>query len=111
MITRLCHIDDLADPGAKGFEFHPTDPLQQIFLVKKDGQVYGYQNSCPHRGVNLEWQPDDFLNLDQTLIQCAVHGASFIIETGICINGPCAGASLTAIELIIDNSGNISYVS
>ena len=108
MLTRLCHIDELADPGTKGFELHPTDPIQQVFLVKKKGQVYGYRNSCPHRGINLEWQPDDFLSLDQTLIQCAVHGANFDIESGECVSGPCVGESLAPIELVIDDRGKIS---
>ena len=79
-------------------------------LVKKDSQVYGYKNKCPHAGVNLEWQPDDFLNLEKALIQCSVHGAQFMIESGRCISGPCNGDYLDSIELEIDEAGDIYFL-
>jgi len=107
MSQLLCHINDIADPGAKGFEIlHQTTTLS-LFVVKKDGKLYGYLNKCPHVGVNLEWRPDDFLNLDKSLIQCSVHGAEFIIETGYCIAGPCTHKSLQSVDLHVDAGGHI----
>lgn len=102
MSNKLCHINDLNDPGAKGFDFETP-----VFVVKKDNQVYGYINKCPHTGVNLEWQENDFLNIDKTFIQCSVHGAIFSIESGSCIQGPCNGIGLKAIDLLIDDNGDI----
>jgi len=46
---------------------------------------------------SLGWQPDRFLDDSASLIQCATHGALFLIENGECIAGPCAGQSLTAV--------------
>ncbi len=95
----LCDIDDIADPGAKGLRLGD----RSLFAVKQRGEVYVYQNRCPHIGVELHWQEDQFLDIDETLIQCATHGALFIIETGECVSGPCIGRSLEAVTSRVDN--------
>ncbi|AZE19538.1 Rieske 2Fe-2S family protein [Pseudomonas chlororaphis subsp. aureofaciens] len=73
--------------------------------MRRDRKVYVYTNRCPHRGVALEWQPDQFLDPSASLIQCATHGALFLIENGECVAGPCAGQSLTAIPCREDSQG------
>jgi nitrite reductase/ring-hydroxylating ferredoxin subunit len=107
MTQRLCHRDDIAEPGAKGFELERDNREFLMFLVKKDGQVFGYENRCPHAGVNLEWRPDDFLDMDGALIQCSVHGALFLIESGECVGGPCNGQGLTPVPIRVDDQGDI----
>ena len=89
----LCHRDDIPEDGAKGF----TVGEDNLFAVKRDGQIFLYRNSCPHLGVELNWLEDQFLDLDGALIQCATHGALFIIETGECVAGPCRGAYLQTV--------------
>ncbi len=107
MTEKLCNINDLQDPGAKGFELTRNNREFLMFLVKKDGQVFGYENKCPHAGVNLEWRPDDFLDMDSTFIQCSVHGALFSVENGDCIGGPCNGRGLEKVAINIDEQGDI----
>lgn len=68
-----------------------------LLAVRRQGQVYLYENRCPHRGVPLEWQADRFLDSSGSLIQCATHGALFLIDSGECVAGPCAGQSLRAL--------------
>lgn len=72
-------------------------------VVRKKGQFYIYRNSCPHTGINLEWVPDQFLDITGELIQCSTHGALFSIKKGLCIRGPCVGMSLQAVEFIEDD--------
>jgi nitrite reductase/ring-hydroxylating ferredoxin subunit len=40
----LCHINEIADPGAKGFELAHNDKTLAFFVVKKHGQIFGYLN-------------------------------------------------------------------
>lgn len=96
----LCALDALADPGSKGFEVAQDAgrPLQ-LFVVRKGEVLAAYRNSCPHTGAPLEWMPDQFLDLDGSFIQCAIHGALFRPEDGYCLRGPCAGRSLERLEL------------
>lgn len=70
----------------------------KLLAVRRAGQVYVYRNRCPHRGVALEWHADEFLDPSASLIQCATHGALFLIESGECIAGPCEGKSLSVID-------------
>lgn len=95
----LCHIDDLADPGSDGFELDGT----AIMVVRRDGEVFGYVNSCPHVRSPLDFQPGHFLDPDRQFIQCASHGALFRIDDGVCLAGPCSGKSLTPVGLTLSD--------
>ena len=106
--TYLCQIDDIADPGSRGFRIETGGESRDIMVVRQGNQAYGYINSCPHTGVCLDWQPDQFLNLEQTLIICSTHGAEFRIEDGYCVGGPCAGDHLTPVTLQMDDNGRVS---
>lgn len=102
MSIPVCKFEDLEDPGSMGFDLPDTGDQRGIFIIKKDGRVYGYVNSCPHTGANLEWQEHQFLDMDKAFIQCSTHDAIFEIDTGLCIQGPCAGDCLTAIGVSVD---------
>ncbi|MEN8174985.1 MAG: Rieske 2Fe-2S domain-containing protein [Pseudomonadota bacterium] len=107
----LCHIDEIADPGSRGFVL-PPDPGKPVpeagerdadlFVVRRGARVFGYLNRCPHTGAPLEWLPHQFLDAENRLIQCSLHGARFFPETGACVDGPCAGEGLrpVALELV-----------
>lgn len=97
----LCKTTDIEDPGSKSFELKIKRKTRSIFVVHKDGEFFAYYNKCPHTGANLEWQEDQFLDLDKALIQCATHDALFIIDSGECIAGPCTGDSLQSLPLSI----------
>ncbi|ROM95933.1 Rieske (2Fe-2S) protein [Pseudomonas brassicacearum] len=97
----LCSSAELVDASSRGFEIDG----QKLFAVRREGQVYVYENRCPHRGVSLEWHPDQFLDPSASLIQCATHGALFLIESGECVAGPCARQSLSALACREDSTG------
>ena len=84
-------------------------------LLRHAGRIKVYVNRCPHAGINLEWQPDEFFDRDGHFLQCATHGALFRPEDGTCVRGPCAGDALQSVnwevrggELFIQESGGIA---
>ena len=95
----ICPLHELADPGAKGFTMGVGDWPLRGFVVRRGGNVHAYVNHCPHAGYPLNWSPDAFLAPDAPLILCAMHGALFEIETGLCLAGPCDGLSLRALAV------------
>ena len=97
----LCPSQGLGEGASRGFVL---DELR-LLVVRREGRVYAYKNRCPHRGVSLEWQPDQFLDSSASLIQCATHSALFLIESGECVAGPCAGQFLTALDCREDSQG------
>lgn len=95
----LCPASEITEQQSKGFEIDGRG----IFAVRKNDQLYVYENRCPHRGVPLEWMPDTFLDPEKQFIQCATHGALFTIDAGLCIAGPCNGTSLEPVSFeVID---------
>ena len=92
--TRLCALEDIADPGAKGFFFREGESIFMGFVVRKAGGVFGYLDRCPHAGFPLAPAPDRYLTREGDLILCGAHGALFRIGDGLCIAGPCGGARL-----------------
>ena len=100
---RLCELDELADPGSREFSFGTGDWPLEFFVVRSAGEVFGFVNRCPHAGHALNWQPDRFLTREQDLILCNSHGARFRITDGVCVSGPCPGASLDPVTLRIDD--------
>ncbi len=103
MTIPLCQTHEIPDPGSKAFEIEQGRRKLSLFVVQKDGKFSAYINSCPHTGVNLEWQEDQFLDMDNMFIQCSTHDALFEIDTGLCIAGPCVGDSLEPVDLVIED--------
>lgn len=95
----LCQLSALADNTSRGFDLPEADI--SVFAVRRGERVYVYRNLCPHVHIPLEWVEHEFLTADNSLIQCANHGALFTIESGQCIAGPCSGQALQAIEPVI----------
>ncbi|WP_261843725.1 Rieske (2Fe-2S) protein [Aliamphritea ceti] len=98
-MRQLCAANEITEEQSKSFEIDGRG----VFAVRKNNALYVYENRCPHRGVPLEWMPDTFLEPQKQFIQCATHGALFVIDSGLCIAGPCNGVSLEPVEFdIID---------
>jgi len=97
MLATDLRATDIPENGSKGFECES----KKYFAVKKESKIYIYKNSCPHIGVALEWVEDQFLDSSGSMIQCANHGALFVIESGACVAGPCSGQKLTAVKFTV----------
>ncbi len=97
----LCRLDDIEDGQAKGFTLGAGRDARELFVVREDGQVFGYVNSCPHLGTPLNWQDDRFISDHSGLILCATHGALFHFADGFCVDGHCVGESLEPVTLVV----------
>ncbi len=93
----LGDIDTFIEGEAIGID---TETLA-LLVIRKEGIIYVYENRCPHRGIRLEWQANQFLDYEKQFIQCAMHGALFTIKEGTCVAGPCPGERLTSLPFII----------
>ena len=97
MTIVLCAVSDIPDGGTRGFVL----PQAELFAVRSGDNVSVYLNRCPHLGIPLQWQEDDFLDSEKTLIRCSTHGALFEKHSGLCILGPCRGESLWQVTCTI----------
>lgn len=103
----LCSSGEIPDGSSRGF-----DPEQNgqdtIFIVRIKGQLYGWRNACPHiNGAPMAWRKDAYLNAKGTHIACHAHGALFEPETGVCVQGPCMGKALQAVQISESENGQV----
>ena len=101
MSTPLCSLDELDETGSRGLEGSACGLPWDFFVVRHGDHIRAYRNRCPHTGAPLDWMPDRFLDLDGELIQCAIHGALFQIEDGMCVRGPCLGRVLEPVGVVV----------
>lgn len=103
----LCHLSDLSDGQARGFEV--LGLRAKVIVLRQGMAVHGWRDLCPHYagGTPMAWKRDAYLNGARTHIACHAHGAWFEIDTGVCVQGPCLGKRLTRVPLIVDDTGAI----
>lgn len=104
----LCELNDIPSRRAQSFVLarrHDDGEVRPwlIFVIRWGKHVVGYENACPHEGVHLDWERGQFFDSDGTRIQCGKHGALFDLATGECVDGPCIGARLKPVELVVDD--------
>lgn len=97
----LCLSNALGEGHSRSFSVAG----ENLFGVRRQGQVYLYRNRCPHRDLPLNWAEDSFLDDSASLIHCAHHGALFLVESGECVAGPCEGQALEALACHEDSQG------
>lgn len=100
--VRLCRGDEIGDGSARGFVLQMRAGRFHGFVIRRDGDVHGYVDRCPHAGLPLARRLDDYLTPDRSLIACHWHGALFAIADGRCVGGPCVGHSLMPWPVAID---------
>jgi nitrite reductase/ring-hydroxylating ferredoxin subunit len=103
---RLCHLDELPDPGARGFDPQRTG-RDTLFVVRRGAVLRAYENRCPHLDTPLPWRKDAYLDGTGDHIACAAHGALFDIDTGVCTLGACLGDALTRLPLNLHDDGEL----
>lgn len=97
----VCRSSDVEEGQARGFVVGEGAAQIDLILVRRDGGLLGYLNSCPHQGVPLETFPDKFLTTDGSQFICSAHGARFRVEDGFCVSGPCQGKTLRTLAFSI----------
>ncbi len=126
----VCSFDDIPNRRAKAFQLlkraqDGSATTFFFFVVRWGRRVFGYINRCPHTGVNLDWERNQFLDPSGLRLMCGKHGALFDIGTGRCIDGPCKGDALepvsitvidgevclSGVELIEDDTGAVGQVT
>ncbi|MGU7774249.1 Rieske (2Fe-2S) protein [Burkholderia sp. MR1-5-21] len=118
---RLCALDDVPDGGALcvargahraeggGTHSDAADAAGDaggmgdagVVVLRRGDEAWAYRNVCPHFSIPLNYEPGTFWTYDAQWLMCAHHSAMFRFEDGMCVDGPCEGAALTAVPVRI----------
>lgn len=85
--ARLCRLDDIPDGDAIAVHVDSATGGFELIVLRQGEDAFAYHNECPHAGRNLDYAPGRFLVRDGR-ITCAVHGATFAVDSGSCCGGP-----------------------
>jgi nitrite reductase/ring-hydroxylating ferredoxin subunit len=95
----LARLEQIEDGGFAEAEAVLDGDHESLILHRDGNAVRAWLNVCPHAGRRLDWAPGKFLKSKDGLLVCAVHGASFELQAGQCVAGPCRGDCLRAVAL------------
>jgi nitrite reductase/ring-hydroxylating ferredoxin subunit len=101
----LIALERLADGQFAEVEASVDGSAESLILYRDGDTVRAWLNVCPHAGRRLDWAPGQFLKSREGLLVCAVHGASFELQSGGCVAGPCRGQSLRAVPVTTRDGG------
>lgn len=101
----LCPAHEIAE-GSRGFD-PDGEGRTSIFVVRTAGVLRAWRDACPHQGAAMALRKDHYLNAAATRIVCHAHGAEFLPESGLCVQGPCLGRRLTAVAVAINERGEL----
>ena len=97
--TVLARLNDLPEGEPVAVDASIDGETESLILFRDGDAVRAWRNICPHAGRRLDWAPGQFLRAKDGSLVCAVHGASFELEAGRCIAGPCRGDRLRAVAV------------
>jgi len=96
----LCRLADLPEGAARGFPAAPG-AFTGLIALRRGDTVRVWVNACPHVGLPLDAVPGRFLDPRGQHLVCGAHGARFRVADGVCVSGPCFGATLEAVSVRI----------
>lgn len=97
----LATVEQIEDGGFHEVEAMLDGDAESLILHRDGDVVRAWLNVCPHAGRRLDWAPGRFLKSKAGELVCAVHGATFELQGGLCVAGPCRGDSLRAVAVEI----------
>lgn len=104
-------LASLQSGEVRAIRFAPsTEGMRREALVLRDerGEVRAFRNLCKHLPILLDAGSRRYLTPDGAALFCATHGARYRLEDGLCVYGPCKGASLDAVR--IEREGDALFV-
>jgi nitrite reductase/ring-hydroxylating ferredoxin subunit len=100
-MLRIAAISDLTRGKSIKFQFKRDGITFEGFLANFQGALVAYENVCRHLPLSLDYGDGRFFTEDGKHFICQTHGAMYEPLTGLCVEGPCQGASLKPLEIEI----------
>jgi len=97
---RIAEVTEVNEGQTIKFSYKRSERPQEGFVGRFKGKLFAYDNTCRHLPISLDYGDNRFFDSKGETLVCQTHGAVYEPETGLCTRGPCAGASLFALEVI-----------
>lgn len=108
--TRLCALAELPEDNGLERRFGEGERAFRVVVFRAGDGARAYVNECPHFHVRLNFREAVFCVYDLgegRQLMCAHHTAMFRIDDGACVDGPCVGDRLLAVDVAVDAAGDV----
>jgi nitrite reductase/ring-hydroxylating ferredoxin subunit len=104
----LIRRSDLPRTGLVALDVDIDGESTSIIVDCGRNPLQAWVNICPHQGRRLDYAPGKFL-IDKERLVCASHGATFQLDDGLCVGGPCRGEHLSGVGVDEDPDGTLRF--
>lgn len=87
---------------SESLAIHFAPRREMIVVAAADGSPRAYLNECKHLPIPLDSGTRRFLNAQKTHLVCLTHGATYRVDTGLCVGGPCQDQTLTRFDTEVE---------
>jgi nitrite reductase/ring-hydroxylating ferredoxin subunit len=98
---RLASLEDIPDAGAIVVHAGEGDARVSLILTRHKGGVSCFRNRCTHANYPLQRADGRIVVQEARFLVCAAHGASYTLDEGACAGGPCNGAGLERVGIVL----------
>ena len=98
---RIATLEEIEEGKTIKFSFKRGERLLEGFVGRFKGKLFAYENTCRHIPISLDYGDNRFFANQGDALMCQTHGAVYEPDTGLCTRGPCAGASLFPLEVVV----------
>lgn len=101
---RICHVEDVPQGSTLAFTYRDYGIKREGFLMRWQDQWVAYENRCKHLPISLDLGDHRFFLPNRQAFVCQTHGAEYQPSDGLCVRGPCQGAYLTRLNVIVSQN-------
>ncbi|MDX1565356.1 MAG: Rieske 2Fe-2S domain-containing protein [Phycisphaeraceae bacterium] len=95
---RISDIDAMKEGESRKISYKRDGVEMEGFVIRFRGRLHAWENRCRHLPLPLDYGDGRFFSPDGMHLVCATHGAVYEPDTGLCIQGPCAGLGLKPLQ-------------
>lgn len=97
----LARLADVPDASAIVVYAGEGDARVSLILTRRGDRVSCFRNRCAHANYPLQRADGRIVVQEGLYMLCGAHGASYTLEDGACAGGPCNGAGLERIAVVV----------
>ena len=102
----ITSVQDLQRNRTVKFTFRREGIPRDGFVASFENEIVAYENLCRHIPLTIDYGDNRFFASDGRHFVCQTHGAIYEPLTGLCVRGPCEGASLHKLKVEVSD-GNV----
>jgi len=115
----IAKVEEMRPGSVKKFRLICQKYRVDGFLINYQGEFHAYINRCRHMTTPLDFVRYQFFTEDGQRLICLTHGAVYVPESGLCVEGPCKGLSLYRLPVLVSQgevlvgcpSGDLSFLA